>query len=44
MVGVEGGRIGILGLNADFTYLISNGVRGGKGTSRLVNCMFLVYR
>ena len=37
---MEGGRVGVLGLNAAFSYLISNCVRGAKEKSRLVNCMF----
>ena len=40
MVGLGEGRIGVLGLIAAFSEIISNGVRGGKGKSRLFNCMF----
>lgn len=40
MVGLGEGRVGVLGLIAAFSDLISDCVRGGKRKFRLVNCIF----
>ena len=39
MVGLGEGRVGVLGLIAAFSDLISDCVRGGKRKFRLVNCI-----